>query len=70
MWIAGQNAALLAERFATPLLVFDQDDLTARLRAARLAFPKTFYAVKAFTAHAMLRLAVDEGLDLLGRERR
>ncbi len=65
MWIAGQNAALLAERFATPLLVFDQDDLTARLRAARLAFPKTFYAVKAFTAHAMLRLAVDEGLDLL-----
>jgi diaminopimelate decarboxylase len=30
-----------------------------------LAFPKTFYAVKAFSAHAMLRLAADEGLDLL-----
>jgi diaminopimelate decarboxylase len=65
MWIAGQSAVLLAERFATPLLVFDQADLTARMRAARLAFPKTFYAVKAFTSHAMLRLAVDEGLDLL-----
>ncbi|MEO8423901.1 MAG: diaminopimelate decarboxylase [Actinomycetota bacterium] len=65
MWIAGQSAVLLAERFATPLLVFDRADVTARLRAARLAFPKAFYAVKAFTAHAMLRLAVDEGLDLL-----
>ena len=65
MWIAGASAVALAERFSTPLVVFDHDDLTARLRAARLAFPKTFYAVKAFSAHAMLRLAVDEGLDLL-----
>jgi diaminopimelate decarboxylase len=65
LWIAGQSAVALAERFATPLLAFDQADLVARLRAARLAFPKTFYAVKAFTAHAMLRLGVDEGLDLL-----
>jgi diaminopimelate decarboxylase len=65
MRIAGESAVALAERFGTPLLVFDQADLTARLRAARLAFPKTFYAIKAFTAHAMLRLAVDEGLDLL-----
>ena len=65
MWIGGASAVGLAERFSTPLVVFDQDDLTARLRAARLAFPKTFYAVKAFSAHAMLRLAVDEGLDLL-----
>lgn len=65
MWIAGESAVALADRFNTPLLVFDQADLTARLRGARLAFPKTFYAVKAFTAHAMLRLAVDEGLDLL-----
>ncbi len=65
MWIAGESAVALADRFATPLLVFDHADLTARLRAARLAFPETFYAVKAFTAHAMLRLALDEGLDLL-----
>ncbi len=65
MWIAGLRAGALVERFATPLMVFDHEDLVARLRAARLAFPKTFYAAKAFTAHAMLRLAVDEGLDLL-----
>jgi diaminopimelate decarboxylase len=65
MRIAGLSAVDLAERFSTPLLVFDRADLTARLRGARLAFPKTFYAVKAFTAHAMLRLAVEEGLDLL-----
>ena len=65
MSIAGASAAALAERFSTPLVVFDHDDLTARLRAARLAFPKAFYAVKAFSAHAMLRLAVSEGLDLL-----
>ncbi|MGZ5296831.1 MAG: diaminopimelate decarboxylase family protein, partial [Actinomycetota bacterium] len=65
MWIAGESAVALAERFATPLLVFDREDLTARLRAARLAFPRAFYAVKAFTAHAMLRLAAEEGLDLL-----
>ena len=65
MWIAGKSAVALADRFDTPLLVFDQADLTARLRAARLAFPTTFYAVKAFTAHAMLRLAVEEGLDVL-----
>ena len=65
MWMAGASAVVLAERFSTPLVVFDHDDLTARLRAAQLAFPKTFYAVKAFSAHAMLRLAVDEGLDLL-----
>jgi diaminopimelate decarboxylase len=65
MWISGQSAVALADRFGTPLLVFDRSDLTARLRAARSAFPRTFYAVKAFTAHAMLRLAVGEGLDLL-----
>jgi diaminopimelate decarboxylase len=58
-------AVELAERFGTPLLVFDEADVVSRLRAARGAFPKVFYAVKAFTAHAVLRLALDEGLDLL-----
>ena len=65
LWIAGQSAVALAGRYRTPLLVFDRSDLVARLRAARRAFPKAFYAVKAFSAHAMLRLAADEGLDLL-----
>src|SRR6185295_3361668 len=65
MWIAGQSAVALAGRYGTPLLVFDRSDLAARLGSAKRAFPKTFYAVKAFSAHAMLRLAADEGLDLL-----
>ncbi|MEP6973288.1 MAG: diaminopimelate decarboxylase [Actinomycetota bacterium] len=63
--LAGTSAVELAGRFGTPLLVFDEADVVARLRAARGAFPKVFYAVKAFTAHALLRLALDEGLDLL-----
>ena len=63
--VAGVTAVALAGRFDTPLLVFDEADLVSRLRAARGAFPRVFYAVKAFTAHALLRLAIDEGLDLL-----
>ena len=63
--LAGMTAVELAGRFGTPLLVFDEADVVSRLRAARGAFPKVFYAVKAFTAHALLRLALDEGLDLL-----
>ena len=65
LWIGGLPAGELAGRYGTPLLVFDRADLVSRLRAARLAFPRTFYAVKAFTSHAILRLASDEGLDLL-----
>lgn len=65
LWIGGLPASELAGRYGTPLLAFDRADLVSRLRAARRAFPRTFYAVKAFTSHAVLRLAVDEGLDLL-----
>ncbi|MGH2595507.1 MAG: diaminopimelate decarboxylase [Actinomycetota bacterium] len=63
--LAGLRTVELAERFGTPLLVFDEAEVVTRLRAARGAFPKVFYAVKAFTAHAVLRLALDEGWDLL-----
>ena len=63
--IAGMRADALAERFGTPLLIFDEADLVSRLRAVKRSFTRAFYAVKAFTAHAMLRLAIDEGLDLL-----
>ncbi|MGZ4131020.1 MAG: diaminopimelate decarboxylase, partial [Actinomycetota bacterium] len=65
MTVGGVPVARLAERHGTPLLVFDAADLRARLRAARRAFPRTLYAVKAFTAHAVIRLAMAEGLDLL-----
>lgn len=63
--IGGVTAAALAAQHGTPLLVVDEDDLRARCRAMRARFPRVLYAVKAFTAHAILRIAVEEGLDLL-----
>lgn len=63
--VAGVSAAELAERFATPLVVIDSAEIRGRCRRVRAAFPRVCYAVKAFTAHPALRLALDEGLDLL-----
>jgi diaminopimelate decarboxylase len=63
--VAGITAEALAAAHGTPLVVVDEEDLRARCRAMRALFPRVFYAVKAFTAHAVLRIAVDEGLDLL-----
>lgn len=63
--VGGVPAVDLADRFGTPLLVVDEGDLRARCRAAAACFPRTLYAVKAFTAHAVIRIALEEGLDLL-----
>jgi len=63
--LAGVPAGDLAERFGTPLVVFDERELRMRCRRVREAFPRACYAVKAFSAHAALRIVLDEGLDLL-----
>jgi diaminopimelate decarboxylase len=63
--IAGLPAAGLAERFGTPLLVIDEDDARSRMRGFRAAFPRVAYAVKAFTCHTLIRIALEEGLELL-----
>ncbi len=63
--LAGVTAEELAARFGTPLLVVDEDDLRSRCRTLRGSFPRVLYAVKAFTAHALLRVVAEEGLDLL-----
>jgi diaminopimelate decarboxylase len=63
--IAGVPASELAAEHGTPLVVVDEEDLRARCRAMRARFPRVSYAVKAFTSHAVLRIAVEEGLDLL-----
>jgi len=63
--LAGVGALDLASRFGTPLLVLDEEDLRARCRQVREAFPRACYAVKAFTARGVLRNVLDEGLDLL-----
>jgi diaminopimelate decarboxylase len=63
--VGGVSLTELAEHEGTPLLVVDEDELRSRMRAAALAFPRVFFAVKAFTAHAPIRIAAEEGLDVL-----
>ncbi len=63
--VGGLQVAVLAERFGTPLVVVDAAEVRERMRAVRAAFPRAAYAVKAFTSHAVIRLAWREGLDLL-----
>jgi diaminopimelate decarboxylase len=63
--VGGLPAADLAERFGTPLLVIDEADMRARMREMVAAFPRVAYAVKAMTCAAVIRAALEEGLDLL-----
>ena len=63
--VGGLAAADLAERFGTPVLVFDEDDLRDRMRALAAEFPRVAYAVKAMTCGAVIRAALEERLDLL-----
>src|SRR5215471_12441807 len=63
--VGGLAAADLAERFGTPLLVIDEADMRERMRAMTSAFPRVAYAVKAMTCAAVIRAALEEGLDLL-----
>lgn len=63
--IAGVDAIELAERFGTPLFVYDEDHIRARCRAARVAFPDgVAYAGKAFLCRAMAKLAHEEGMQI------
>jgi diaminopimelate decarboxylase len=55
----------LAERYGTPLFVYDEAHLRARCREAVAAFgPGVEYATKAFLCKAMAALAVEEGMHL------
>src|SRR5207247_11221437 len=63
--VGGVLATSIADRYGTPTIVFDEEEIRARCRAASASFPRVLFAVKAFTSHAMIRLALDEGLDLL-----
>jgi len=63
--IAGATAVTLASSFDTPLLVFDEADFRARCFAFATAFPRAFYAVKAFTERQIIQIAREEGLGLL-----
>ena len=63
--VGGIAAVELAETFGTPLLVYDESQIRARAREMRALFSRVLYAAKAFTSHAVIRIVLDEGLDLL-----
>src|ERR687889_103562 len=63
--VGGCDLLDLAERFGTPLFVYDEDHLRARCREAVAAFGDgVAYATKAFLCVAMARLAHEEGMHL------
>ncbi len=68
--IAGVDLESLAERFGTPLYVYDEADIRARCRAYRAAFGDgVAYASKAFLCVAMARLVERRGLAPRRRDR-
>ncbi|GAB11517.1 diaminopimelate decarboxylase [Gordonia araii NBRC 100433] len=65
--VGGARVDDLAERYGTPLFVFDEDDFRARCRAMRDAFGrygKVHYASKAFLSVEIAKWVEQEGLSL------
>jgi diaminopimelate decarboxylase len=68
--IGGVSAAELAERYGTPLYVFDEATLRGQARRAiaafRAAYPQSrvVYAGKAYLSPAVVKILADEGLGL------
>lgn len=63
--IGGVDVTELADRYGTPLFVYDEDHLRSRCREAVAAFPGgVAYATKAFLSQAMAKLASEEGMHL------
>ena len=62
--IGGVDLAGLADRFGTPLFVYDEAQLRNRCREAISVFGPggAIYATKAFLCRAMARLAYEEGM--------
>lgn len=63
--VAGVRASDLAGRHGTPLVVVDEAHLRERCRAFVGAFGRVLWAVKAFPAGGLIRVALEEGLGLL-----
>jgi diaminopimelate decarboxylase len=63
--VGGCDLEDLADRFGTPLFVYDETELRSRCREALAAFGEgVAYATKAFLCREMARLATEEGLSL------
>lgn len=63
--VGGCDVAALAQRFGTPLFIYDEAYLRARAAELREAFGgQVAYASKAFLCRAMARLVAEEGLGI------
>ena len=63
--IGGVDVIELAERYGTPLFVYDEEQIRSRCREAVAAFGDgVAYATKAFMTTAMAKLAFEEGMHL------
>ncbi|MFE6696619.1 diaminopimelate decarboxylase [Streptomyces sp. NPDC057718] len=64
--VGGVSLADMADRFDTPAYVLDEEEIRARCRTYRVAFPQAdvVYAAKAFLSRAMVRWIDEEGLGL------
>ncbi|MEV5900948.1 diaminopimelate decarboxylase [Streptomyces sp. NPDC052127] len=64
--VGGVSLAEAADRFGTPLYVLDEQEVRARCRAYRTAFPDAdiVYAAKAFLCRAIVHWVQEEGLGL------
>ena len=64
--IGGCDATELAERFGTPLFVFDEETFRRRASGFKAAFPgaTVYYAAKAFQCLAMCRMVAEAGLGI------
>jgi diaminopimelate decarboxylase len=64
--IGGISVQELAAEFGTPAYILDEDDFRARCRSWTDAFKgaDVYYAAKAFCSKAVLRAAVEEGLNV------
>jgi diaminopimelate decarboxylase len=63
--VGGLHATELSEEYGTPLVVVDEGHFRSRARDFRAAFPRVLWAVKSFPLRGTIRMALDEGLDLL-----
>ena len=63
LWLGGCSTLELADRFGTPLFVYDEAHLRTRCRQAKELFGDgAVYAAKAFLCKAMAQLVHEEGL--------
>ena len=65
LFVGGLDVLDLAERFETPVFIYDEEQIRARCREAVVAFGDgVAYATKAFLTTAMAKLAHEEGMRL------